>query len=78
MEDIQVWLDIMRDTLREPQISADQPKVGPSESRDDFGRGTTRKDPEYGGGAKQPTLLTYLLTCYLTLVAHHYRIYTVP
>ena len=23
-------------------------------------------------------LLTYLLTCYLTLVAHHYRIYTVP
>ena len=26
-----------------------------------------------------PYLLTYyLLTCYLTLVAHHYRIYTVP
>ena len=23
-------------------------------------------------------LLTYLLTCYLTHVAHHYRIYTVP
>ena len=22
--------------------------------------------------------LTYLLTCYLTLVAHHYRIHTVP
>ena len=28
--------------------------------------------------ARLLTVLTYLLTCYLTHVAHHYRIYTVP
>ena len=48
-------------------------------------RGWHRRRPGAAGarsgcsrGVPNSEVLTYLLTCYLTLVAHHYRIYTVP